>query len=70
MVGYVKAAWALLVMLFLLPVWFARSVAARTRFRAELCRAGMPGEAARSLSRRYRIRIRDLRRFGNEANGF
>lgn len=60
MIGFLKAIGLLFVMLFLLPVWFARGVAARARFRRELRLAGVPEDAAWRLSERYKIRLRDF----------
>lgn len=67
MLGFVKAAGMLVKMLFLLPVWLVRAVAARARFRAELRAAGVPAKAAKRLSDRYKLRLRDLGRFAPPA---
>lgn len=61
--GYLKIVGMLFLMLFMLPVWLARGVIARARFRAELRAAGVPEEAARKLSDKYKIRLRDLSKF-------
>ena len=50
----------LLVLLCMLPVWLIRGAVARARFREELRAAGVPLEAARSLSDRYKLSLRDL----------
>ena len=60
MLGFLKAFGMLFVILFLLPVWFVRGVAARARFRRELRLAGVPEDAAWRLSERYKIRFRDF----------
>lgn len=67
MLGFIKAAGMLVAMLFLLPVWLIRAIAARARFRAELRAAGVPREAARRLSDKYKLKFRDLRRFAPAA---
>ena len=61
--GFLKAVGMLFALLFLLPVWFIRAVAARVRFRRELMAAGVPEDAAWSLSDRYKIRLKDLAQF-------
>lgn len=63
MLGFLKALGMLFAMLFLLPAWAARGIAARARFRAELRAAGIPRQTAKKLSDRYKIRLRDLRSF-------
>jgi hypothetical protein len=66
--GFLKIIWMLLALLFLLPVWFVRGIAARARFRAELRAAGVPQKAAKSLSDKYKIRLRDFGRFVSAEN--
>jgi hypothetical protein len=66
--GYFKLVWMLLVMLVLLPVWFIRGIATRARFRAELRTAGVPPEAAKRLSDRYKLRLWELSRISSTAN--
>ncbi len=58
--GFIKAVWVLLVMLVMLPVWLIRGAVTRARFRAELRAAGVPLDAARRLSNRYKVGLRDL----------
>jgi hypothetical protein len=60
MLGFLKAFGMLFVMLIMLPVWFARGVAARASFRRELLAAGVSEETAWRLSDRYKIRLRDF----------
>ncbi len=62
--GFIKAMWMILVMLVMLPVWLIRGVVARARFRAELRAAGVPLEAVKRLSNRYKLRLRDLAGIG------
>jgi hypothetical protein len=61
--GFLKAFGMVFVLLFMLPVWLIRGVRSRARFRAELRASGVPAEAARRLSGRLKIRLRDLRGF-------
>lgn len=68
MLGFLKAIGMLFALLFLLPVWLVRAIAARARFRAELRAAGIPKEVAWRLSDRYKLRLRDLGRFGTVAD--
>jgi hypothetical protein len=58
--GFIKAAWVMLVMLVLLPVWLIRGAVTRARFRAELRAAGVPLDAARRLSNRLKVGVRDI----------
>lgn len=61
--GFLKAAGMLFVLLALIPVWLIRAAAARGRFRSELRAAGVPKAAARMLSERYKVRLRDFKRY-------
>lgn len=61
MLGFFKAAGTLLALLVLLPAWAIRNASVRARFRAELRAAGVPPDAAKTLSARYKIRLRDFK---------
>jgi hypothetical protein len=61
--GFMKAFGMLFAMLFALPVWVVRGIVARARFRSELRAAGIPQRTAKKLSDRYKIRLRDFKRF-------
>ena len=63
MLGFLKAFGMVFVLLFMLPVWLIRGVRSRARFRAELRASGVPAEAAKRLSDRLKIHLRDLRGF-------
>ncbi len=58
--GFIKATGVLLVMLVLLPVWLIRGAVTRAKFRAELRAAGVPQDAARRLSDRLKVGVRDF----------
>ncbi len=58
--GFLKIAGVLLAAPFLLLAWSIRAAAARRRFLRELHAAGVPEDAAWDLSRRYKVRLRDL----------
>jgi hypothetical protein len=60
--GFLKAVGMLFVLLAMIPVWLIRGASARARFRSELRAAGVPQDAARRLSERYKVRLRDFRK--------
>jgi hypothetical protein len=66
--GFLKAFGMVFVLLFMLPVWMARGARARARFRGELQEAGVPREAARRLSDRLKIHLRDFGGFSPAAD--
>ena len=59
--GFLKIAGVLLAAPFWLLAWSIRAAAARRRFLRELRAAGVPEDAAWDLSRRYKVRLRDLK---------
>jgi hypothetical protein len=61
MLGFLKAFGMLFALLFLVPYWMIRNARTRARFRGELISAGIPKEAAKRLSDRYKVRLRDFR---------
>jgi hypothetical protein len=63
LLGFLKAFGMVFVLLFMLPVWLIRGARSRARFRAELRASGVPAEAAKRLSGRLKIHLRDLRGF-------
>ena len=58
--GFLKVAGLLLLTAPMLVVWLTRGISTRARFRSELRAAGVPREAAKRLSDRYKISLRDL----------
>lgn len=58
--GFLKTLVMLLAAPFLLLAWMIQASIARQRFLQELRSAGVPEQAARMLSSRYKLRLRDL----------
>ena len=65
--GYLKTVGVFLLLVVLLPVWLIRGVRSRMRFRAQLMAAGVPQDAARSLSSRYKLSFTDWRKMAAKA---
>lgn len=68
MLGFLKAFGMAFALLIIVPLWLIRNARTRALFRGELMAAGVPRDAAKRLSDRYKVRLRDLRRFAPAEN--